>query len=61
MALNNGIALIKCLAQLVKTEIFKTTGCFRLRVEFSIAGTVGVSACLGEKQQTSDQQNLPES
>ena len=61
MALDNGIALIQSLAELLKTEIFKTTGCFWLRVGFSIAGTVGVSACLGEKQQTSDQQNLPES
>ena len=60
MALDNGIALIQSLAELLKTEIFKTTGCLWLRVGFSIAGTVGVSACLGEKQQTSDQQNLPE-
>ena len=62
MALHNGIAVIQCLAQLLKTEIFKTAGCLRLvRVGLSSAGTVGVSACLGQKQQTPDQQNLPES
>ena len=61
MALHNGIAVIQRLAQLLKTEIFKTAGCFRLRVGLSSAGTVGVPACLGQKQQPPDQQNLPES